>query len=134
MKQKNIVSKLILLIFISLIFFQATVNNMDKTSSSNSNPPIIRSAQLTQVSRFEIIGNSGWAGLSSMPWFQGTGTFHDPYIISNISINTIGFHCCISIKTSDVYFIIQNSKFLLDTQGVIISKIKIYYSPCFLRN
>ena len=121
MKQKNIVSKLILLIFISLIFFQVTVNNMDKTSSSDFNPPLIRSAQLTQVSQFEIIGNSGWAALSSMPWFQGSGTFHDPYIISNISIITDDWSLndlyCILIKNSNVYFIIQNSSFFFNSYG-----------------
>jgi len=131
MKQKNIVSKLILLISISLIFFQVTVNKMDKTSSSDPNPPIIHSAQLTQVSRFEIIGNSGWAGLSSMPWFQGSGTFLDPYIISNISIITddwsINDLYCILIKNSNVYFIIQNSRFFFKSYGTSGYEIAAIY-------
>ena len=131
MKQKNIVSILILLISISLIFFQATVNKMDKTSSSDPNPPIIHSAQLTQVSQFEITGNSGWAGLSSMPWFQGSGTFHDPYIISNISIITddwsINDLYCISIKNSNVYFIIRNSRFFFNSYGASGYEIAAIY-------
>lgn len=131
MKQKSLVSRLILLIIFFLIFFQAALNNRDKTYSSDSNLPVIRSAQLTQVSQFEIIGNSGWGGLSGNPWFEGSGTFLDPYIISNISIICDDWDIdnlyCILIKNSDVYFIIQNSRFFFNSYGASGYEIAAIY-------
>lgn len=62
------------------------------------------------VNSIEIIGNSGWADLAiSQPWCSGMGTWNNPYIIENITID--GNHElweCIVIKDSDVPFIIRN--------------------------
>lgn len=110
MIQKKIVLKLVFLIFISLFFFQAAVNNRDKSSSSVSTSTTLNTAQLTEASPIVINSNSDWSGLTSFSWCQGSGTWNDPYIISNITITAD--MTCISITNSDVYFIIQNSKFI----------------------
>lgn len=148
MKQKNLVSRLSLLIFFSLIFFQVAVNNREKTPSRFSTPAAINSAQLTQVSQIKINNNSDWGGLSSYPWFQGNGTFLDPYIISNISINIPiqypGEIFCMAISNSSVYFIIQNCKFVLNcyssyffyTAGIYLEDVEngIIYNNEFNNN
>ena len=41
-------------------------------------------------------------------WCSGNGTFSNPYVIENITINGVGSYYCISIVNSDAYFNINN--------------------------
>ena len=50
-----------------------------------------------------------WEKVSSEnEWCFGSGTLDDPYIIENVIINGKNSGSCITIRNSDVYFIIQN--------------------------
>ncbi|MCK5159924.1 MAG: right-handed parallel beta-helix repeat-containing protein, partial [Candidatus Heimdallarchaeota archaeon] len=63
-----------------------------------------------------IIDNSGggdytWIEVSLEPWCTGSGTWKDPYIIENASINGHNLNNCLEIQNSNVFFIIKNSIF-----------------------
>ena len=121
MQHKKYIILLIFLTISVLIFTQIALYRGDKIISSNKCAVIVNTAQLTEIGQITISQNSDWGALSGNPWFQGSGTFPDPYIISNISINTDGEmitkRYCISINNTDVYFIIQDCVLSLRTYG-----------------
>ena len=121
MQHKKYIILLIFLMISGLLFTQLALNRGDKIISNNKGPVIVNTAQLTEIGQITISQNSDWGALSGNPWFQGSGTFLDPYIISNISINTDGEmitkEYCISINNTDVYFIIQDCVLSLRTYG-----------------
>ncbi len=94
-----------------LMFTHLALNRGDKIISSNKSPVVVNTAQLTEINySIYINNNSDWGALSGNSWFQGSGTFLDPYIISNITIINPRFPYTsrISIINTTVYFIIQN--------------------------
>ena len=54
------------------------------------------------------VGDFTWAEAAQQPWCIGSGTFSDPYIIANLIIDGQNVGSCITIRDSDIYFIIQN--------------------------
>ena len=111
MQHKKYILPLIFLMISGLMFTQIALNRGDKDISSNKSPGIVNTAQLTVINySIYINNNSDWGALSGNSWFQGSGTFLDPYIISNIVIidpRSI-VSGSISIRNTTVYFIIQN--------------------------
>ncbi len=80
---------------------------------------------------------------SDNPWCSGSGTWNDPYIIENVTIDGQGLDSCIEIRNSDKFFIIRNcttynSGSNLDEDGGIklhsVSNGKIYYNNCSYNN
>ena len=58
---------------------------------------------------FIHIKSDNWS-VSGDPWIQvGTGTWNDPHIIENITINGQNSRTCILIEDSNEYFIIQST-------------------------
>lgn len=53
-------------------------------------------------------GDYTWNQAASEPWCSGTGTVSDPYIIENLIINGNWIGSGITVKNSNVYFIIRN--------------------------
>ncbi len=53
-------------------------------------------------------GDYTWAEIASQDWCTGTGNYNDPYIIQNLIIDCGGIGNGITIKNSDVYFIVKN--------------------------
>lgn len=45
---------------------------------------------------------------ATQPWCRGSGTWTDPYIIENVTINCLGGDTAIYIRRSYVYFIVRN--------------------------
>lgn len=60
-------------------------------------------------------GDYTWAEAAFQPWCSGSGTWEDPYIIENVTIN--GGGSCLEIQNSKVYFIIQNCTFKNSNSG-----------------
>ncbi len=56
-------------------------------------------------------GDYTWVEANAQPWCSGLGTWSDPYIIENVTINGFNSSSCIEIRNSDVYFIIRNCTF-----------------------
>ena len=56
-----------------------------------------------------ISGDGGWAAVATTePWCSGSGTWNDPYVIENVTINGQNSSKCIDIFNSNVFFIIRN--------------------------
>ena len=55
-----------------------------------------------------IDGNSAWNTIVTEPWCNGAGTWNDPFIIENVTIDAQNSGSCIEISYSDVFFIIRN--------------------------
>jgi len=56
-----------------------------------------------------IYGDSGWSWYSSNEdWCSGSGTYSDPYLIENVTIDGEGSNTCIEIINTNAYFTIRN--------------------------
>jgi len=55
------------------------------------------------------VGAHNWTWAANQPWCEGSGTWNDPYIISDVIIDGQGTDNCIEIQNSNVPFIIRNS-------------------------
>ena len=54
------------------------------------------------------VGAHNWTWAETQPWCSGSGSWTDPYVIENVTINGQGSGNCIKIENSDAYFIIRN--------------------------
>jgi len=73
-------------------------------------------------------GAHNWAWAVSQPWCIGSGTKMDPYLIANLTIDGMGTNSCISIKDSNVFFIIENCT--LHNSGIQLDRGGIYLDHC----
>jgi len=78
----------------------------------NNNETNLKSAGFWEVADIYIDDASGlynWAITEfTFPWCSGSGTWNDPYIIENVTVNGGGSGDCITIMDSSVYFVIKN--------------------------
>ena len=99
-------------LIIALCFESGNNLNDNQRFTENRNENSIRSSGSWDLTGTPIVinGNTDWAiKAASEPWCSGSGTWSDPYIIENVTINGLNASSCIAINNSDVYFIIQNS-------------------------
>ncbi|MFX1569614.1 MAG: nitrous oxide reductase family maturation protein NosD [Promethearchaeota archaeon] len=72
-------------------------------------------------------GNYTWAEAALEPWCDGSGTWNDPYIIENITIDAGFSGDCIGIENSNVFFIIRNCTLInagyLNTGGIYLYRV-----------
>ncbi len=64
---------------------------------------------------------------STKPWCSGTGTWADPYVIENVTIDALNIHDGILIENSNVYFIIRNCTVMkapIAQAGVYLNNVK----------
>lgn len=57
------------------------------------------------------LSSNDWQWASTRTWCSGSGTYRDPYIIRNVVIDGNNSRSCLTIRNSNVYFIIANSTF-----------------------
>jgi len=55
-------------------------------------------------------GDYTWLEASSEDWRSGLGTWNNPYIIENITINGQNASTCLEIRDSTTYFVVRNCK------------------------
>jgi len=78
-----------------------------------------------EVNSISIDGPGGWIWAVSQPWCNGSGSQNYPYIIENIAINNKdGSGTCLSIRNSNDYFIVRNSKFYSAFVGIELENIE----------
>jgi len=68
-------------------------------------------------------GNFTWEEASNKSWCKGSGTWIDPYIIENVSINGQNTFSCIEIRASNSHFIVRNSKFYNGITGIKLTNV-----------
>lgn len=71
------------------------------------------------------IGDYTWLEVANLPWCTGSGTLVDPYIINNIKINGLNQASCLTIRSSSVYFEIQNCSFYNSGSNLYDGGIKL---------
>ncbi|MFX0027548.1 MAG: nitrous oxide reductase family maturation protein NosD, partial [Candidatus Hermodarchaeota archaeon] len=109
-KKRFIILCLIVVLFLSYNFTLITLNKQDKlviqkkASFKSSGYWILNSI---------IIDNTGggdytWAEAAAEDWCSGTGTWSDPFVIENVTINANNTGSALLIRNSDVYFRIEN--------------------------
>ena len=54
------------------------------------------------------VGAHNWTWAETQPWCSGSGSWADPYVIENVTIDGQGSGNCIEIRNSDDYFIVRN--------------------------
>ncbi len=110
MKSKNRTKCFIglLLFFISLIVNNNIVNN----DLENIKKPLLKNNSSWDLTGtpISIDGNAEWVTTAATePWCNGSGTWSDPYIIENVTIDGQDSGNCIEISNSNVYFILRNN-------------------------
>ncbi|MFW9819704.1 MAG: nitrous oxide reductase family maturation protein NosD [Candidatus Thorarchaeota archaeon] len=110
--------------FLSIELYIDSNNNLD----SNRNILNIKSNAI-ELSPFIIddtgVGDYTWADAVLESWCSGLGTKSTPYLINNIEIDAMGALVnCLEIRNSNVYFIIQNSKFINSSwDGILMNNV-----------
>lgn len=117
MKNRN-VGLIILGMLMSFSFFQwcSPVLNKDYTNinAHECNGMRLRSAGSWNLTGTNIIIDDldparNWSYTeSNYDWCSGSGTWSDPYVIENVTINGEGSRTCITIQNSNVFFKIKN--------------------------
>jgi len=114
MRNRNIKITILGILLICLGIVSNNLSGILLTNESiyNDNETNLKNAGYWIVSPFTIDGNSGWETINSTyDWCSGSGTYDDPYIIENITIDGGGSGNCISINNTNEYFKIRNCNF-----------------------
>jgi hypothetical protein len=54
------------------------------------------------------VGAHNWTWAETQPWCSGSGSWTEPYVIENVTIDGQSSDSCIEIRNSDAYFIVRN--------------------------
>jgi len=126
-KKQNIVRVLFLLVlfFVGNYYLANPINSKVNHEINNytlTNVDILGTSGHWDLAPFVIDdfggGDYTWEEASAETWCSGSGTWNDPYIIENVTINGLNASSCITISNSDVYFIIQNSTLYNASAGI----------------
>lgn len=118
----NLNRKLILILYLGMIlilpFFSIVNFNsnylINETNKENSLDKDLKTAGYWNLTGFPIFiddadPNYNWSKTAkNNDWCSGSGTWGDPYIIENVTIDGEMVGSCITIQNSSVYFIIKN--------------------------
>ncbi len=116
-KKQNIVRVLFLLVlfFVGNYYLANPVNNKvnrEINSYTLTNVDILGTSGHWNLAPFVIDDSGGgdytWEEASAETWCSGSGTFEDPYLIENVTIDGGNLGNCITINNSDKYFRIEN--------------------------
>ena len=132
-KRKLLIISFLTLIIFSMYFTQNNIINIKNRDIIEEKPLIING--FWNLSPFIIDdtggGNYTWSEAVLESWCSGSGTWGDPYLIENISIDaTVIQTNCIEIKNSDVYFTIKNCSLyapVTDTAGIKLTNVNNSY-------
>jgi len=110
-KYKPILLSLLTFLFIAQVFFN---NEINQHPNNDSNTNSLRKSGFwdltgTPISIDDSNSSKSWAFVkANYNWVSGSGTWNDPYIIENVTIDGGSTGNGIEIKNSNVYFIIRN--------------------------
>lgn len=105
MKRRN----LAIIILSLIITFHLSFLSFERSHEPNL---VIKKAGFWELSEIYIEDDDplkNWAiTAATEPWCSGSGTWIDPFIIENVTINGLNSGSCITIYDSNAYFIIRN--------------------------
>jgi parallel beta-helix repeat protein len=111
---KLITTFLVLLFLISIFSISPTTTSKNEIFQTNIKEDTLKSSTFwnltgSPISIDDSNPSNNWSYTAShYDWCSGSGSWIDPYIIENVTIDGQGSGSCIEIKNSDVYFIIRN--------------------------
>lgn len=111
MRNRNVNLTILGIILICLGIVSNNLSGILLTNENiyNDNETNLKTAGYWVISPIIIDGNSSWeTANSTYDWITGSGTWIDPYVIENVTIDGGYSDSCILIRNSNVYFIIRN--------------------------
>ena len=129
-KSQNLKRIILQIVFINILIFNANfgldqeiiTDNLDQITSVKLKESKIWDLTGSPIDIDDLDPTKNWTfTASNYDWCNGTGTWNDPYIIENITIDGGETDTCISIKNSSVYFIIKNCRINNPDVGLHIS-------------
>ena len=102
---------IVITIFICVLNYQIIPSNVNLEDYNNPNLKNANYWDLTGSPIFIDDSNSNynWSKTAfENDWCTGSGTFNDPYLIENVTINGLDSGSCIKISNSSVFFKISN--------------------------
>jgi len=103
---------LISLTFFFVILMLSNEINKEISSENEDNTESIEQKEVKTSSYWvldpSIIDNNWSETASTYDWCSGSGSFSNPYVIENVTINGLNSSNCIEIKNSNENFIIRN--------------------------
>jgi len=104
---------ILLTLVVSFLFFNIFITNKQPLEFNEKDQ-----VQINQSGFWDLTGsifiddsdpNYNWSKTASEnDWCSGSGSWADPYVIENVTIDGQGSGNCLSIENSDAYFIIRN--------------------------
>ncbi|MFX1393854.1 MAG: nitrous oxide reductase family maturation protein NosD [Promethearchaeota archaeon] len=93
----------------------SNLRNVEEKPQKNHNSNInlnhvknLKNSENWEIFKSIHITGENWSIAASYDWCTGSGTFEDPYVIKNITIDTYGMGNGIFIENSNIYFKIEN--------------------------
>jgi parallel beta-helix repeat protein len=119
---KSIKKVLIIVIILTLFIFSLNFSKFIRTNINKNALSEKKSVRIRESGYWDLNGTQifiddsdpdfNWSKTANEnDWCFGTGTWSDPYVIENITIDGRGLSNCIEIKNSEAYFIIRNCSF-----------------------
>ncbi len=117
---KSNLKKIVIIVMLGMIFAISFISNYNFIDYQNKNEITVEIRDETNTNNLKISGywptcprihikNDNWSAID-LDWIQNsTGTYDEPHIIENVTINAGGIGCGILIENSVDYFIIKNS-------------------------
>ena len=113
------------LVFVSFLIVFSLATFIEEICLTQTNEEVsiyeAQSESVPLVSKFWVMGPieiddlnpmKNWSYTNSTyDWCNGSGTWADPYVIENVTIDAGGSGSCITISNSNVFFTIRNSTF-----------------------
>ena len=135
MKSKT---KALFLITLLTIFLFSSIFNSRFSKNIIINNNYFDQVQINQSGFWDLTGSpiliddynlsNNWAYTAShYAWCSGSGTWADPYVIENVTINGQGSSNCIEIWNSNAYFIVRNCSLYNSGSFPANAGIKLYY-------
>jgi len=130
-RKRYLITILLSLTLISSMKFIGSLLNNQSIDYINQDNEQLKSSGFWELSPFIINdfpltgGDYAWEEAALQPWCNGSGTWNDPYLIENITIDAGGSGSCLEIWYSNKYFIIKNSTFTnAGTDGIRLVQVR----------
>ena len=131
---KKLFTTFLVLLFLSSIFyFPTTDTRKNEIFQTNIKEDTLKTSNFWDLTGSPIFiddndPSKNWSYTAShYDWCSGSGSWIDPYIIENVTIDGQGSSKCIVIRNSDAYFIVRNCSLYNSGSSGDDAGIKLYF-------
>ena len=132
MSQRGIVRLMIILFILFLIGVNQFILNdsyNDPDHQIELKNQILKVSGYWELEPIQIDGNAkgpgakNWTWAEDQDWCSGLGTIDTPYVIENITIDSLNAESCITIVNSNIYFMIKNCTLINAEVGIHFNNV-----------